>query len=403
MLMPPKRHSTSQSKRAELRLAHPIAYEPAHNVPRSAAFSWLDTPTAIRREQTAEGMVLGCAVAEALSLPRNGLSRRKGIRLYGRELTFQFVPGHAVPGERTHALFATLQAMFRSRANFEEFGDQLSFRLAWYQRSSPFRYLKRIFGRMARSHDSTPMSIGLGDDPLIRAVAVSLMIQGSQSAQPWIEASTAVTHREERVAHASMLVACAAQIASLSPPNNGFNPAQALETLVGLVEETHLSELLMRLEPLLKRRAGISVAARDLGWKDGIPSDVYAIAVMGIYAWLRHYDRFRFAVERSALLGGECSGVATLAGALCGIHLERRGIPPSWIQALTLFPYDRAWRIALVNRIKDWPHGVEDIQSAHSQPSILAGQCLRSALLGLFRTIHKTMALPSAFLDKKTT
>lgn len=342
-------------------------------------------------------MILGCAIGEALALPRDRMPRRRALKIYGgAPLRFQFQPGVGVPSERTHGLLMTIQAMLESRADHRAFGRKLQRRLSWYRLSCPLRTLFRWLRPSLPGNEQVAMPRELASDPLIRGVPISLMVQGSQHAQPWVEKSTRISLNDGRAEEACLLIAHATQLAQMMDPSETpISPFDAFAKLESTTEDAELQKGLQRLRGCWKQGHSVLRAARTMGWEEGIPSDLRAIALIAIYAWLRHPNRFRLAIERTALLGGECAAAAALAGALSGTTLGKRGIPPEWLKRISLFPHGKDWREDLINRVKDWPHGVEDIQKARSQPSLVFGQLLRNASFSLFKLIHLVIRIPS--------
>jgi ADP-ribosyl-[dinitrogen reductase] hydrolase len=363
--------------------------------------SWQWVATSSRRERCFEGLLLGCAVGEALSVARNRLSKRRALRILGRTpLRYQFAAGRGIPADRTHALLMTVQAMLQSRADHRSFGRHLRKRVSWYRLGTPFRSIFRGFSPTTLSGSRTvSMPRQLAADPLIRAAAISLMIQGNQHANRWIETSTKQSSVDEVAHELAMLVANAIQIAQLSDSSEtNITPIAALECLIAETESQRIKDLLIKLRTPLEKNKSIASTAKSFGWIDGVPSGMDAIAIMAIYAWLRHFSRLRLAIEHAVLLGGECSAVAALTGALSGATLGKRAIPPEWLDKLTFFPHDKTWRRNLVSRVKDWPHGVEDIQQANAQPSQLAGQVVRNFVFGCFSALHFLLRIPAHFM-----
>ncbi|XZE32095.1 ADP-ribosylglycohydrolase family protein [Pirellulaceae bacterium SH501] len=364
---------------------------------RETSVSWRWVASSSRREKSAEGMILGCAIGEALALPRDRMPRRRALKIFGGTPTrFQFQPGVGVPGERTHGLLMTVQAMLESRADHRAFGRKLRRRMAWYRLSFPIRTLGRWVRPSLPAKGRVPMPRGLASDPLIRGVPISLLIQGSQHAQPWVEQSTRLSVNDGRGEEACLLIAHATQLAQMMDPSETpISPIDAFAKLESTTEDAELQKGLERLRGCWKQGHSVLRAARTMGWEKGIPPDLRAIALIAIYAWLRHPNRFRLAVERTVLLGGECAAAAALVGALSGTALGKRGIPPEWLKRVSLYPHDKDWREDLINRVKDWPHGVEDIQKARSQPSLVLGQLMRNVSFSLFKVIHLAIRIPS--------
>lgn len=362
--------------------------------------SWQWVASSSRRERCFEGMLLGCAVGEALAISRNGLSRRRAFRLLGRTpLRYQFAAGRGIPSDRTHSLLMTVQAMLQSRADHRSFGRHLRSRVRWYRIGAPIRSLGGTLAALRDGLRGASMPARLASDPLIRAAAIGLLIQGNQHANRWIEASTKQCSSIELSTSVAMLVANAIQIAQRSDSSEvPISPFTALDCLIEETDDQFLKDQLTKLRKPLAAKKSVSLTAASFGWIDGIPPALDAVAIMAIYSWLRHFSRLRLAVERAALLGGECNAVAALTGAMSGATLGKRAIPPEWLENLSFFPHEKAWRKNIVSRVKDWPHGVEDIQQASAQPSQILGQVVRNCVIGCFSALHFVLRLPARLM-----
>jgi hypothetical protein len=365
------------------------------------SLSWDQTAIAFQRERAAEGMILGAAIAESLAIPRNGVSKWTGLRVFGRSpLRFQFVPGVAIPGEHTHALLMTLQAVFQSRVDHRLFGRSLKKRIRTYRTTRLLSHTKdRLTNGGFFLKYEKPDFCGLLGNPLIRAAAVSLVVQGSSHAKPWLEQSNKFTTNVELSTGPSMLIAQSMQIAQLFEVDQ-LNGMSILQCLIESSESPQLKSKLELFVGYLARRYSVAKVAKLFGFTDGIPRRLDAIALLSVYAWVRHHNRFRLAVERASLLGGESASVAVLTGALAGASLGKKAIPPDWRKSLRLYPYNRDWVQNVIARIKDWPHGVEDIQAAHSEPSYPLGQLIRNMGLVFFQVVNTVIRIPTTVLPK---
>ncbi len=352
-----------------------------------------------RRERATEGLLMGCAVAEALSLARHGIHPRVGLKLFGRSpLQFQFQPGTGVTSDRTHELLMTFQAMLQSKTDPNIFSANLSKRIAWYQRAFPFRHtfnhLSRLVSRINQKQFDDSMTFGLADDPLVRSLAMSIMLQGCvESSTTWFQMCVGISHADSRVLHASMLVGYAAQLAQLVDQPS-FESSEILSRLIAVTDEPKLRSMLFEINDSLVQNKTLAAFARQQGWKNGIPTDIFASSIIGIYAWLRHPKRYRNCVERTIMLGGDCSGAAVIAGSLSGITMGSNGIPPEWLRHVSLSPHTSKWREQLIERVKDWPHGVEDIHHAKALPSLFLGQMWRNFSYSAFRMLHGLIRFP---------
>jgi ADP-ribosylglycohydrolase len=390
--------SNADDEKISLRLSH-CSKSSGLRPGKSPPFQWSHVIPTHRREQAIEGMLMGGAVADAISLSRDGLHPRISLKLFGRSpIHFQFQPGMGVTSQRTHQMLMTIQAMLESKTDKELFANSLRNRIAWYQRAFPWQHAKqhiaKIYQRLFRIVSDDSMKTGFADDPLLRSVVLAVMLQGNMnSSSRWFQKCVEVSHLDNLALHAGVLVGYAAQIAQIVDPVN-FDPLQAIDRLQASTDEPKLSWMLNEMRESLSENRSVAYVARQFGWADGIPSDLFATSIMGIYAWLRHPKNYRNCIERSSLLGGACGDVAVLAGSLSGIHLGKDRIPNSWLQRLTMFPYSKHWQELAIERVKDWPHGVEDIQRASGVPSLFLGQIVRNLSGTVFRTIHAMIRLP---------
>jgi len=125
-MLRPRRHKHKTSRiepepdeeiQPGLRLSHRQSVDGQKST-RSSPMAWNIAVPTHQREKVTEGLLMGCAVAEALSLARNGVHPRVGLKLFGRNpLHFQFQPGIGVTSHRTHALLMTFQAMLQSKTD----------------------------------------------------------------------------------------------------------------------------------------------------------------------------------------------------------------------------------------------------------------------------------------------
>jgi ADP-ribosylglycohydrolase len=78
--------------------------------------------------------------------------------------------------------------------------------------------------------------------------------------------------------------------------------------------------------------------AESLGLQNGVTGYVYHTVPVAVYAWLRHYGRFRETLEAVVSCGGDTDTVGAIAGALAGATVGARGIPEEWTAAVSDWP-----------------------------------------------------------------
>ena len=371
--------------------------------------SWSQVTGSYRRERSIEGLLIGSAVGDALGLARSGLSPRAGASMFGRApLKYQLIPGLGIVGYKTHRILMTMQAMLRSRSQIDHFRNNFSWRLRWYLLSLPITASRATIIAALRLWMGVPSELSgvssSDNDPLVSALALATVLQGTgHSVERWVTAATKVTHATPEVTEAAILVAHAAHMA-LMVPRKSFEPSEVMDNLIELTEETSLNSLLAMLREPLAKGWSVRRAGRALGFRKGTPAHAGPTAVLAVYAWLRHPNRFRNAVTSAVRAGGESNTVATLVGGFSGIHLAVDAIPPEWVNQLSLWPQNRKWIDRMTAKLTDWPHGSEDLHAARAMPSYPVRQLFRPVILILGTVFARSVRLPwqiATWLDLK--
>lgn len=354
---------------------------PVHGIPKLESrrgweitfpVAWSTIIPTKRRQETIEGLLLGCAVAEALSIQYSALRPRTKHRMR-REPVGVLASMQAMPGDRTHSLVMAVQSLLTSKADIKPFLAMLQSRLAWYRSTHPMR---AMLGRISGS-----MRAELANDPMIRSALLSVVLQGHhESARTWIAQSTKFACSDEVVVRAAMLVAMAAQCAQVLRTNHPFDPQQLLPFMADNVGEDSLRRGLLRLDQLLVQKASVNRAARSLGFVRGVHYHLIENALLAIYTFCLHSTSYRLGIEAVVRLPGDTTGIASLAGCLLGAAGGVRSIPESWLDHVSMQPYSEEWIAEYVERVHDWPHGPEDIQETASLSALPMGQLWRNAV-----------------------
>ncbi len=381
----PKKDNENSTERdslksiARLRLAHRDEWKESYKPPTKAPVPWsVIVPTA-RRERAIEGLIYGCGVGEAIASLYSGPSRVLLRRKLARQPLSIWSPGNIYPGPRTHTMLMAIQAVLESRASADDFARTLRSRMVWYQRAHPLAHATSHAAKLVWNRDA--LSVRTGDDPLARAIAMSVLLQGNDNfAVRWILRSTVVSHPDSRVANMSILVANAAQSAQLHGTESALAPQEVMERLSETTSLPSIQNDLEQMNRWLSKSFSLSLVASKLNNRRGIQPNLVTDGLLGMYAWLRYPNDYRTCIEKVVRLGGDTRGVASIAGALAGTQHGVRAIPKEWIERVTFYPYDPEWREHLIERVRDWPHGAEDIQNASALPIYPFGQLARNAL-----------------------
>jgi|688.fasta_scaffold10197_2 hypothetical protein len=322
-------------------------------------FSWSTIVPSARRQESIEGVLLGCAVGEGLG----GLSKR-----WRRDVVRY--RGGLRSGYRADGMIVTIQSLLLSQAATENFCRNLSRRMGWYRWSMPVRTsMSRWFTRGGFA----------GNDPLVRAMVLSVVMQGHhEGILRWVHKSTRLTHREGLNTQGAFLVATAAQCAQFHGTKYSVEPAKLLARLAEATQSRELSERLNALQVRLDRGDELREVVVSLGVKGGWRDHLIGNALLGVYVYAKHSEGMLEGMQELLRLPGNLSGVAAIYGGLVAVHGGCKGIPRGWLEGLSMYPYSDGWVQGYVDRCLDWPHGPEDIQDTAALPSYPIGQFFRN-------------------------
>ncbi len=111
----------------------------------------------------------------------------------------------------------------------------------------------------------------------------------------------------------------------------------------------------------LRRGGNTGAFAGAMGLDGGVSGYSYHTVPVALFAWLRHADSFRDAVESALACGGD-TAVGAIVGALAGASLGSLNIPKEWRDNLWDWPrscglLDRVARRLAEQRLVDKPLG----------------------------------------------
>lgn len=334
------------------------------------------------RKEHIHGVLLGVAIADALSQPRQQIPPRELLRRYGRRLRAnQHLPGGRYYGANTQLMLLCAQALLNSRSDLRHFRVCFQRRLRYIPLSMAVG-LDKATRRAAtlswiRPLVSTTGSHHPGSGAATRAIFSALAIQGTgHRLSKWTEESTSLTHTHPAAIDGCRVLATLANRAAVTRPE-ALQIDQAMEEAISVSEYGELKKRLSALSQFLSERRTPRAVAKHFGWQRGISRHIVPTTVLAAYCWLRYPFDYRRAVEAAIMLGGDGTVVA-VTGGLAGAHLGYSGLPADWADRLSDFPHGRHWLEALAERFSHWPHGFEDLHDAPAQPSEPIMQIVRN-------------------------
>jgi len=298
------------------------------------------------------GLLLGTAVGDAIGLPREGLSRRRAARLYPGALRQRLVLGRGMISDDTEHACMTAQALLACRGDPARFARSLAWRLRGWLLGLPVAIgwgtLRALVRACVGFSPATSGVRSAGNGAVMRAPIIGAWIDDRDQLRAFVDASTAITHREPRARAGALAIALAAWHATRSSP---VDADLVLADLRAYVDDAELLDRLDRVERALERGDDSARLADQIGLADGVSGYVHDTVPMCLHAWLRAPHDFRAAVTDVVTLGGDTDTTGAIVGALAGASAGAASIPADWL-AIADWPRSVTWIRHLATRLE---------------------------------------------------
>jgi ADP-ribosylglycohydrolase len=344
------------------------------------------------RGEVLAGTLVGMLVGDALGLPREGLSPARALKLFGgAPLRHRLVLGRGLGSDDTEHACMVAQALLAQPRDARAFARSLAWRLRGWLLSLPaglgwatLRATVKLWLGFSPERSGVRSA---GNGPAMRAPVLGACLAGQpELLEQCLRASTRVTHRNELAEQGAWLVAqAAAHAAREAADGRRVEPATFLRSVEPAVALSPLREALEAVGAALERRAGVREFTRERGLDKGVTGYVLHTVPVALYAWLRHPEDFRAAVEAVILLGGDTDTTAAIVGGLVGTTVGVSGIPEEWRAGLVEWPRTVRWMERLAGRLAEqFPLRGEAEGRPGPQPLLWPGLLPRNlAMLGL--------------------
>jgi ADP-ribosyl-[dinitrogen reductase] hydrolase len=293
-------------------------------------------PTALQR------CLIGGALGDSVGLPLEGIGAARIAKLRSSPLRQSLIARKGMVSDDTEHAIMTVLSLLQAGDDPDRFARKLAGRLPWWLASVPagigLATAKSIMRLMIGISPARSGVWSAGNGPLMRAPAIGVWFAGDKVLRDrFVDASTLMTHRDPRAIECARLIASAA--ACLARQGNETTTAEILNELD---DEITGDEMRIRF-PLLRQglQEGDSVRefadrfTRKNGYVTGFAPDSTAVS---LFAWLRHRNDFRAAVESVIFAGGDTDTHAFIVGSIAGIECEEDAFPEDWRQNLRDWP-----------------------------------------------------------------
>jgi ADP-ribosyl-[dinitrogen reductase] hydrolase len=325
------------------------------------------------------GAILGCAVGDALGLPYEGLSGRRGARLLGAPDRHRFIFGRGMVSDDTEHTCMVAQALCEHPSEVDAFARALGRRLRWWLLGVPAGIGWATLRACVKLWLGFPVERSgvhaAGNGPAMRTAVLGAAIGDVDRLKQFVRASTLITHADPKAFQGALAVALAAWCAKrgIDTPRGFFEQYRAM---VGMSPDAtdDFAALMVKVEASVGAGASTLEFAKDIGCERGVSGYVLRTVPVALHTWLSHPRDYRPAVTEIIRCGGDTDTTAAIVGAIVGSGVGRAGIPMEWVEGWWEWPRSVAWMEQLARAVGD---------AVNAGQSVVSPKVVRS--LGLAR------------------
>ena len=292
------------------------------------------------------GALLGCAIGDALGLPYESLSKRRGVRLLGEPARHRFVFGRGMVSDDTEHTIMVAQALCAAPDDPERFARELARQLRWWLLGCPagigYATLRAILKSWIGFGPTNSGVFSAGNGPAMRSPLLGAAIDDPHRLAQFVRASTILTHTDPKAYHGALATAVAAWCAKRGIDS----PARFLqeyERCCGVDSTEEWNSLLSQMATSVDAGGSTEHFAEQIGCGRGVSGYVYRTVPVALHAWLSSPRDYRRAAESVIRCGGDTDTTAAIVGAIVGSGTGRDGIPSAWIDHLWEWPQTVSW------------------------------------------------------------
>ncbi|QDU96612.1 ADP-ribosylglycohydrolase family protein [Lignipirellula cremea] len=310
-----------------------------------------------RAQDAIVGALLGMAVGDALGLPYEGLSRRRGGRLLGEPDRFRFLSGRGMISDDTEHACMVAQALIASGDDVDLFSRELAGLLRGWLLGLPagtgLATLKAAAKLCAGVSPDRSGLFSAGNGPAMRSPMLGAAVTDRDLLRRLVKASTRITHTDPKAEYGSWAIALASRLAS---GGTVVEPAAFRLELANSLAGEPAEELLQRVDRARESssQGQTTLAFADsLGLQHGVSGYINNTVPVVLHAWFRHPRDLPAAVQAVIRCGGDADTTAAIVGGVVGCGVGKNGVPAAWRQGLWEWPRTIAWMTQLAETLAD--------------------------------------------------
>ena len=315
-----------------------------------------------QREHAIEKSILGCllgtAVGDALGLPYEGLSRRRGERLFGPPDRFHFLLGHGMVSDDTEHTCMAAQSLVVSAGDEQRFINAMASRLRCWIVMLPAGVgmataragIKLLLG-------FSPYNSGVysaGNGPAMRSAILGAYFADLRELQKFVTLNTRITHTDPKAEFGALSVAVAAHLASQDRTVDANQFVGVIQELLkDRVEADEYFQLLEKVAQSIARKAATAEFAKQMGLEKQVGGYAYESVPVTLHCWLSHQNDFRTAITTIIQCGGDADTNAAIVGGIVGTRVGKEGIPEEWRNGICEWPMTLRRMTQLASQLRE--------------------------------------------------
>jgi ADP-ribosyl-[dinitrogen reductase] hydrolase len=283
------------------------------------------------------GSILGTAIGDAIGLPYEGLSRRRGAKLFGVPDRHRLLFGFGMLSDDTEHTCIVAQSLIASGGDLDRFQHHLSWGLRVWLLGLPagigFATLRSIVKLWLGFSPKTSGVFSAGNGPAMRSAILGVAIADREQLREAVRISSRMTHTDPKAEYGAFAIALAAQLVSQDKSISGdFFLAQLTAELGD--DGVELIALISQAVDSVSASDSTMQFAASIGSSQGVSGYVYHSVPVAIHAWLSHPQEYRQAIVATVQCGGDTDSVAAMVGGIVGAAVGQEGIPAEWLAGL---------------------------------------------------------------------
>ena len=184
------------------------------------------------------GSILGTAVGDAIGLPYEGLSRRRGAKLLGNPDRHRLLFGFGMVSDDTEHTCIVAQSLIAAGANdVTEFQTQLAWRLRFWLLGLPagvgLATLRSILKLWLGFSPARSGVFSAGNGPAMRAAILGVAIEDPIQLREFVRVASRITHTDPKAEYGALAIALAAHTACKSTKVSGSDFLLQLSSCLG--------------------------------------------------------------------------------------------------------------------------------------------------------------------------